>query len=883
MTRSPRSAMDATAASRTFQTDAASVARLSPERVTPPVRSFLRASEIAMADANLFDRLSAQCPDLDPDSTARLLLAGLFVVLHRLGSEGIIRIGWVDGKRTTVTSHAGNPDGLFVGLDLSDDPDFDTLQVRIAEVIHHATSKSGSGLTAIGEQPLDTIDLDPACTSCLFSFERSLAGSAPADPFADIPWGLSETVAHSDLYVKVLVGADGVVLAVDYDAERYSPGRMQRLLGHMQTVLVAALAKPLTRLSALPILTEAQRQQILGDWNTTTVPYPASATIQAIFSLQARRTPDAIALQYEASSLTYGALEQQSDALAKTLMLRGVPAGSRIGMLVERCFDLVIAMLGILKAGGAYVPLDPAYPISRLQFMIKDAGLTLILAQPQFTARLHLSGESRLTTWSPEESTLPALQLLAIDQPSTTTEAGLTNDLAVAETGTVTPAYVLYTSGSSGQPKGVVTSHRGVLRLVCGNDYVRFGANRVFCLHSPATFDASTFEIWGALLHGATCIVLPADQPTPRVLGERLRRHHVTTLFMTTALFNTVVDEEPDALSGAEDILVGGEALSVKHVRRARELLPDARLVNVYGPTETTTFATFYEIPKHVPRDLLSIPIGRPISNTTAYVLDSLLQPAPIGVVGELFIGGDGLAIAYLERPELTAQRFVPDPFIVSTGARLYRTGDLARRLEDGCIEFVGRVDDQVKIRGFRIEPGEIEHALRNHTDVRDVTIMVQVDQRGEKRLVAYVVTGQPNRRSVNEWREFLAAVLPDFMVPSAWVFLDSLPMTSHGKVDRLQLPAPVDRPVGVDEPGNIPQSALEVTIGEIWMDVLNMGPFGIDDDFFEAGGHSLSATRVASRIQRLLRIDIGIRELFEHRTIATIAAHITNRLDQRK
>jgi len=852
--------------------------RLSPERVAPPVHSFLRASEMLVADASLFARLCGANPGLEPGTTTRLLLAGLFAVLRRLGGDGIIVIGWIVGKDHDGSSRTSEPELLRLGLDVSDDPGFDALQLRIASLLDRARSSAGADFSAVGDLQSGTVGAEVPGTSCLFSCEHYLAEPAPEDPFSDIPWDLAENIALSDLYVKALVTRQGLGLAVEYDAQRYSAGRMQRLLGHLQTLLDAALVKPDTRLSALPILTDAQRRQILVDWNATAVPYPADATIHALFSRQARHAPDAVALQSEASSLTYGELDRRSDELAQTLIHRGIRGGSHIGMLVDRGFDLVLAMLGILKAGGAYVPLDPAYPLHRLQFMIRDADLTVILVQPRYASMLDWSGGTTPSMLQVDDSQAPEPRLIPIDRTWTPVE-GQTSDKTLPLTNADAPAYVLYTSGTSGQPKGVVTPHRGVIRLVCGTRYARFDATRVFCLHSPATFDASTFEIWGALLHGARCIVLPADLPTPRVLGDHLQRHGVTTLFLTTALFNTVVDLAPDALSGVEEILVGGEALSVGHVRRARELLPDARLVNSYGPTETTTFAVCHDIPERVPGDLLSIPIGRPISNTTAYVLDARLQPVPIDVEGELFIGGEGLAIGYLGRPELTAQRFVSDPFAASPGARLYCTGDLARRLEDGSIEFLGRVDDQVKIRGFRIEPGEIEQVLRSHAEVRDVTIVVQTDQRGDKRLVAYVVTWHPNQRPVNEWRQYLATVLPEFMLPSAWVFLDALPMTPHGKVDRRHLPAPVDQPAGMDGLDNAPRSALEATLGEIWMAVLNKGPFGIHDDFFEAGGHSLATVQVASRIYEHFGIEISIRELFEHSTIATIAACIADHI----
>lgn len=411
-------------------------------------------------------------------------------------------------------------------------------------------------------------------------------------------------------------------------------------------------------------------------------------------------------------------------------------------------------------------------------------------------------------------------------------------------------AYVIYTSGSTGQPKGVEIPHRGIVRLVCGTDYASFESSEVFLQLAPISFDAATFEIWGALVHGAKCVLFPESISSPEELGAFLRQHGVSTLWLTSSLFNSIIDQAPQALRGIRQLLIGGEALSVAHIQRALTLLPNTQLINGYGPTESTTFTCCYAIPKELNQNLFSIPIGRPIGNTEVYICDARLNLAPIGVCGELYIGGAGLARGYLNRSEVTAEKFIANPFNSEPGARLYKTGDLARYRADGNIEFLGRIDNQVKIRGFRIELGEIESVLAQHPGVQEAVVLAREDSPGDKRLVGYVVSIS-QELSTRTLKNYLKEKLPEYMVPSAFVFLQALPLTPNGKIERRALPAPEQLRPEIGESYVAPRTPVEELLANLWAEVLDVEKVGVHDNFFDLGGHSLLAVEAVNLIQR--------------------------------
>ncbi|HWM25443.1 MAG TPA: amino acid adenylation domain-containing protein [Chthoniobacterales bacterium] len=553
-----------------------------------------------------------------------------------------------------------------------------------------------------------TFNLDPPLSDIQFA---GLTHRLEANP---------RSAFQFDLGLNCDTAADGLRIICNYNTDLFDAATIRRWLGHFRHLLEAIIADPAQSLDRLPLLGDDERKKLLVEWNETRTNYPRNATIHELFEEQAGRTPSAVAVVFGNAQLSYDELNRRANRLARRLQTLGAGQDIPVGVCMDRSLEMVTALLGILKAGGAYVPLDPGYPAERLGMMINDAGTPFILTQS------HL-----------ESSCVDAAgEVLCLD----TDECADEDDANLAREGNADDlAYVMYTSGSTGTPKGVAVTHRGVVRLVKETDYASFSAEEIFLQLAPISFDASTFEIWGALLNGAKLIVMPPAPPSLEEIGSAIRDHGITTLWLTSGLFNAMVDERLPDLRPLRQLLAGGDVLSVPHVRKALRELTGTRLINGYGPTESTTFACCHTIAPEAPFDG-SIPIGRPIANTTAYILDAQLQPAPIGVTGELFLGGDGLARGYWRRPELTSERFIADPFASEPNARLYQTGDLARWRGDGTIEFLGRADSQVKLRGFRIELGEIENALRRQADVLDAAVAMREDAPGEKRLVGYVV-----------------------------------------------------------------------------------------------------------------------------------------------
>ena len=575
----------------------------------------------------------------------------------------------------------------------------------------------------------------------------------------------------------VVAGFAGTRLLIEltYDRRRFADDAIGRIQHRLQTVLERMAAGAGRVVSALPLISPLEERRLVRDWNATATSIPRDTSIAMLFEAQAARTPGAVALVFGTRQWTYEELNVRANRLAHRLLEMGVGVETPVAICAERSPEMVAGILAILKAGGAYVPLDPTYPYERLRFIVRDTRAQVLLTQQCLVSGVPAEGA----------------QVLCLDADTGLFDTGKdANPSSLATFDSL--AYIMYTSGSTGAPKGVAVPHRGVIRLLFGVDYVQLDSSRkVLQLASPS-FDAATFELWGALLHGGRCVLFPGRVPALDALECALRIHEIDTLFLTTALFHAVVDECVAILRGVKQLLVGGEVLSAGHVRRALACLPETSIIHVYGPTETTTFATAYRIPVNPPRDTSSLPIGMPIGNTSVYLLDPLGRPVPVGVQGELFIGGPGVARGYWNQPELTAQRFVADRFDDEPGARLYRTGDVGRRLADGNIEFLGRLDDQVKVRGFRIEPGEVEAGMRRHPAVRDA-VVVAVEEPGGvgRRLVAHVIPMNEPAPTAEELSRFLKSFLPEYMVPSAFVFLDRFPLSSNGKIDRRKLPAP--------------------------------------------------------------------------------------------
>lgn len=574
--------------------------------------------------------------------------------------------------------------------------------------------------------------------------------------------------------------------------------------------------------------------------------------IHEVFDFWARRTPDACALIFKNEQLTYGELNRRANQLAHKLFAGGTGAGEAVGIRAERSLETVIGLLAILKSGKICVPLDPEFPAERIEFMIRDVEVRCVLAADPKTSgwsklgvelvdyrcdsRNGASGGAHLPSFSPDEL-----------------------------------AYVIFTSGSTGKPKGVELRHGAIVRFLTAADYASLDESKTLLQLASLTFDGSILDLWGALLNGAKCVLYPGRLPLVGALREILREHQVTTAWLTSSLFNTIVDQDATVFRGLEELIVGGEALSVPHVVRAWDALPGTRIINGYGPTETTVFACTYALPGRPAEDASSIPIGRPVVDTSVHILNEDLKPVADGQTGELCIGGPRVARGYRNRAELTAEKFIPDPFSSSPRARLYRTGDRARKLPDGNIEFLGRTDHQVKIHGYRIEMGEIEAVLRSHPSVRDAAVVLRQQARGEKSLVAFYALRAGRSLSKAEILDYLRERLPSFMLPGNVAALEAFPQTSSGKLDRQAL-TNLANELRFATGGVTPHTGVEQRLARIWEELLDLRPIGVRDDFFAMGGDSLSAVSLLAAIEREFGKALNIEDLLAGPTVEQLA-----------
>ncbi|MFF7172043.1 amino acid adenylation domain-containing protein [Streptomyces pseudovenezuelae] len=686
-------------------------------------------------------------------------------------------------------------------------------------------------------------------------FLREVDASVPAAPGSSDGPGTVPPFRTADLSVAWEAepaadsGPGALRATAEYDGDLLDRATVGRLTTHYLTLLASALASPGARIADLAHTTPAERA-LLAAWGAEEGAARAENVVAA-FRARAEATPDALALVYGDETLSYARLGERAAHMARLLTERGVGPESVVGLAMERSASLVVAMLGVLTAGAAYLPLDPGHPSARLAFMVEDSGACLVLADRDVDFA----------------DGVPVLRTDALPTP----RAGLSRSAEKAPA--VHPeqqACVLYTSGSTGRPKGVAITHRGIVRLVCDADYLGFGPSDVVAQVANTSFDAATWEVWGALLNGARLVGIRKDEVlTPDLLRARVEEHGVTAMLLTTALFHRCVDTAPAMFASLRTLFFGGEAADARRVAALRSAAPGLRLVNAYGPTEGTTIASTYDVVDPAP-DAARAPIGRPIADTRLHVLDRYGRESGIGVPGELHIGGAGLARGYVGRPDLTAERFVPSPFGV--GERLYRTGDVVRWREDGVLEYLSRADMQVKIRGVRIEPDEIAGVLALHQDVRAAVVDVQGAD-GSERLVAYVVPRGERRATPRELRAYAASRLPEAMVPARYVTLPELPVTPNGKLDRRALPAPTDEDGVQAETYVAPRGATEELVAQVWGDLLGVPRISAHDDFFALGGHSLLATQAVTRVAARLGVELGVRAVFEAPTVEGFAA----------
>jgi amino acid adenylation domain-containing protein len=651
-----------------------------------------------------------------------------------------------------------------------------------------------------------------------------------------------------------------LLLRFSYDRRRFDAAAIKRMLGHLRTALENFAAHPSQRLDTVPLLTQAERQQLLFEWNDTARDYPPRVCLHELFEAQVERTPDAVAVVFEDERLSYRELNRRANALAERLRASGVGAESRVGVCAERSSEMVVALIGVLKAGGAYVPLEPTYPAERLSYMLADAEVSVLLTQ-----------ERLLETLPPHDA-----EVICLDRDWKEID-GLSAQNMPSGASAHNAAYVIYTSGSTGRPKGVVNTHGGICNrlLWMQDEYALTGDDRVL-QKTPYSFDVSVWEFFWPLIAGAQLVVArPGGHQDSAYLVRLIAREAVTTLHFVPSMLSVFLAEpELEECRSLRRVICSGEALTKELQERFFARLP-AELHNLYGPTEAAVDVSYWACQRD-DGERLAVPIGRPIANIQLYVLDAELQPVPVGVAGELYIAGVGLARGYLNRPELTAEKFIANPFGAAAGARMYRTGDAARYLEGGEIEFLGRLDQQVKLRGFRIELGEIESVLAEHSEVGECVVVARDDARGgDRRIVAYFVPAGETPPTTGALRGFLKEKLPEYMIPSAFVALQAFPLTPNGKLDRRALPAPEQAETTRDVRGEGTRNPLEEVIAGIWAEVLGLERVGLDDNFFEAGGHSLLALRVVSRLRSTLKIEVPVRELFDAPTVASFTERI--------
>ncbi|HEX7314137.1 MAG TPA: amino acid adenylation domain-containing protein [Pyrinomonadaceae bacterium] len=834
---------------------------LPTDRQRPPMPSYRGA----YYQLEFPEKLGASLRALARENGATLfmvLLAAFDVLLYRYTGQTDLVVGTPTAGRNR--REVENLIGFFVNTlvmrtNLGGNPTFRELLGRVREVALGAQSNQELPFEKLVEElhPQRDMSRNPLF-QVAFGLQNAPEPDFELSGLTLTPLDVGGDTSRFDLEFHLWASDVALGGMVIYSTDLFEEASIARLHTHYVRLLEGIVSAPDARISDLPLLTVGERRQLLVEWNQTAAPFPRHECLHDLFNAQAARTPSAPAVVRDEQALTYAELEARSNQLAHHLVALGVKPEARVGVCLGRSPELIVALLGILKAGAAYLPLDPEYPAERLSFLLEDAGVSVVITQRQTEEAFVVQPVRQLlidTHW-PDISSMPET-----DPGTRVTAENL--------------AYVIYTSGSTGTPKGVEVTHRAVARLLFPGAYARLAEGQSFLQLSTPSFDASTLEFWAPLLHGGRCVLAEERLPSPARLAELIERHAVSSAWLTSSLFNAVIDEQGEALGGLRQLLIGGEALSTGHVRRALELLPGVRLVNGYGPTESTTFTCCHEIGDGGEWGAAGVPIGRPIENTRVYVLDGRGEPVPVGVSGELLIGGEGLARGYLNRPGLTAERFIPDPFSGEAGARLYRSGDLARWRADGALEYLGRADEQVKLRGFRIEPGEVEAALRRHAGVADAAVIVREDEPGDRRLVAYFVTNREGAADEAELREYLKGKLPEYMVPSHVVPLDELPLTASGKTDRraLQALAPPEAPRR--DSFVAPRDALEQQLADIWEEVLRAGRVGVHDNFFDLGGHSLLATRVVNLLRERCGVELPLRVMFESPTVEGTAQHV--------
>jgi amino acid adenylation domain-containing protein len=846
---------------------------LSTDHPRPALQSYRGATYSFSLPPTLVDALKTTFVRREEGVTLfMVLLAAFNVLLYRYsGQEDIVLGSPIAGRnRTELEDIIGCfLNNLVLRTDLSGDPTFQELLQRVRTVVLGAFAHQELPFEKLVDalQPERHLSYSPVFQVMFALLKDPLAVREFAGLAVHQVQPFQARASRYDLVFYLTETEEGLSGLFEYNTDLFDASTIERMSRHFHNLLQALVADPQERVGRLPLLTDEERRQLVVEWNDTQRAYPQTRFVHQWFEEQAQRTPDTVALVYDHTQLTYSQLNQRANQLAHTLQQLGVGPDTLIGICLERSVEMVVGLLAILKAGGAYVPLDPTYPPERLAFMAADAQTPILLTKSDLLATLPVQDAT----------------VLCLDREDVYRGQSTENPATYLQLDNL--AYVIYTSGSTGKPKGAMNTHAGILnRLLWMQDMYQLDESDSVLQKTPFSFDVSVWEFFWPLMTGARLVVaLPEKHKDNSYLVQTIVQQEITTIHFVPSMLQLFV-EEPNisACTSLRRVICSGEALPYDLVERFYSRL-DVGLHNLYGPTEAAVDVTYWACRRAVGRR--SVPIGRPIANIRLYILDANLQPVPIGVPGELHIGGVGVGRGYHNRPELTQEKFIPDPFVADPTARLYKTGDLARYLSNGDIEYLGRIDYQVKLRGFRIELGEIEAVLADHPQVHETVVLVRNDKATDdpvgaagKRLTAYLVLNEGATCSLNDLRAYLAKRLPEYMIPTAFVLLPVLPLTPNGKIDRRALPAPDSARPDLENGYAPPRNQVEEQIAELWRDRLGLVQVGIHDSFFSLGGNSLLAIQVISRLRDAFQVDLPLQTIFNQRTIAELAMAIVEK-----
>ena len=848
--------------------DAQTILDLPTDRPRPTGHSWRGATEELILDSNVLAELKAFAKN-EGGTLFMVVLAAFQSLLQRYTMQESILVGTPVAARNEVEIE--NLIGLFVNTlvfraDFGDNPSFRDLFRQVRAFSLEAYVHQDLPFEKLVEElvPQRLVDTTPLF-QVMFTFQN-----IPKQVF-EIPGlvmkelAFETGIAKFDLSVEVFEN-DEFHCRFEYNTDLFDQATIRRMLGHFRNLLSAVIENPEQPLARIPLVSAQERDQILVEWNSTAAEYPRDLCIHRAFELQADRTPDSIALMFQGKGLTYRELNANANRLAHYLTKKGVRPGNLIGVSLDRSPEMVVALLGVLKTGAAYVPLDPSYPVERLAFMIRDAAVSCVVSDSGIKNKL------------PSD----VIDFVALD-----TDRELINGESASNPGlslsSHQPAYVLYTSGSSGNPKGVEGTHRGAMnRFAWMWQAYPFRAGDVCCQKTNLGFVDSVWEIFGPLLAGVPNVIIPQEAVhDPEELLLTLAQDRVTRIVLVPSLLRTVLDYAPNLQARVPELKLwscSGELLSVDLANRFLAAFPEATLLNIYGSSEVAADVTCHLVSEQDQR-VGSVAIGKPISNTQVYLLDEYLNPVPIGIRGQILVGGDGLALGYWNRPELTKERFIVNPLAPTQSARLYKTGDLGRFRSNGDIEYLGRADGQIKLRGMRIELGEIEAVLALHAQVGEAAVLLHGEGEQQK-LAAFLVPKDGQCPSARDLWRFVRSKVPEHMVPASYWRLEQLPMLPSGKINRQALSPGLGVLLTDMEGLVLPRSDIERKLAEIWRELLVVDQIGIDQNFFELGGHSLLVLQMIARIRRVFDVELSVRSVFEEPTITGLVVELQKAQD---